>query len=243
MRIEIRLSRRRPAGSSNAPNGDRPGRHLLGGSLRPDRLQSGFRRPVIVVQGDALNRSRLATVVCVPLTSNLKWADAPGNVLLRARTTYPQTPSPTSRRSSPSTAACSPSGRVAERRLVRLDAAVPRGRDLHVPQVGIAVRKRGPHARAERGRRISAPRQHEDLAVDLAQRRGVRVSAIRSGVTRGLGRGSTRRDDHHSCREQPHRYVQSKNRAGRTARFPAREPRISDDARAQKRRSRPRTTA
>ena len=47
----------------------------------------GFRRPVVVVQGDALNRSRLATVVCVPLTSNVKWADAPGNVLLRARTT------------------------------------------------------------------------------------------------------------------------------------------------------------
>jgi mRNA interferase MazF len=34
------------------------------------------------VQGDALNRSRVATVVCVPLTSNLKWALAPGNVLL-----------------------------------------------------------------------------------------------------------------------------------------------------------------
>jgi mRNA interferase MazF len=47
----------------------------------------GFRRPVVVVQGDALNRSKLATVVCVPLTSNLKWADAPGNVLLRARAT------------------------------------------------------------------------------------------------------------------------------------------------------------
>ena len=42
----------------------------------------GFRRPVVVVQGDALNRSRLATVVCVPLTSNVKWAAAPGNVLL-----------------------------------------------------------------------------------------------------------------------------------------------------------------
>ncbi len=47
----------------------------------------GFRRPVVVVQGDALNRSRLATVVCVPLTSNLRWAEAPGNVLLTARTT------------------------------------------------------------------------------------------------------------------------------------------------------------
>ncbi len=41
----------------------------------------------MVVQGDALNRSRLATVVCVPLTSNLKWAGAPGNVLLTARLT------------------------------------------------------------------------------------------------------------------------------------------------------------
>jgi mRNA interferase MazF len=47
----------------------------------------GFRRPVIVVQGDALNRSRIATVVCVPLTSNLKWADAPGNISLPARLT------------------------------------------------------------------------------------------------------------------------------------------------------------
>jgi mRNA interferase MazF len=49
--------------------------------------EPGFTRPVIVVQGDALNRSRLATVVCVPLTSNLHWAEAPGNVLLPARTT------------------------------------------------------------------------------------------------------------------------------------------------------------
>lgn len=55
----------------------------------PDPTGSGpgFRRPVIVVQGDALNRSRLRTVVCVPLTSNLVWVDAPGNVLLPAKTT------------------------------------------------------------------------------------------------------------------------------------------------------------
>ena len=46
-----------------------------------------FRRPVVIVQCDALNRSRLATVVCVPLTSNLRWADAPGNVLLPAKAT------------------------------------------------------------------------------------------------------------------------------------------------------------
>lgn len=49
--------------------------------------EPGFRRPVVVVQGDAFNRSRIATVVCVALTSNLRWADAPGNVLLTARAT------------------------------------------------------------------------------------------------------------------------------------------------------------
>lgn len=48
---------------------------------------AGFRRPVVVVQGDALNRSRLATVVIVPLTSNLRWADVLGNVRLAARST------------------------------------------------------------------------------------------------------------------------------------------------------------
>jgi mRNA interferase MazF len=47
----------------------------------------GYRRPVVVVQCDALNRSRIGTVVCVPLTSNLKWANAPGNVLLKAGAT------------------------------------------------------------------------------------------------------------------------------------------------------------
>lgn len=47
----------------------------------------GFRRPVVVAQCDALNRSRIGTVVCVPLTSNLKWAGAPGNVSLPARLT------------------------------------------------------------------------------------------------------------------------------------------------------------
>jgi mRNA interferase MazF len=41
----------------------------------------------VVVQGDPLNRSRIATSVCVPLTSNLKWADAPGSVLLSPRET------------------------------------------------------------------------------------------------------------------------------------------------------------
>ena len=45
----------------------------------------GFRRPVVVVQGDAFNRSKIATVICVAITSNLRWVDAPGNVLLPAQ--------------------------------------------------------------------------------------------------------------------------------------------------------------
>jgi len=53
----------------------------------PVGTEPGFRRPVLVVQGDAFNRSRMATVVCVPLTSNLEWAEAPGNVELPAKST------------------------------------------------------------------------------------------------------------------------------------------------------------
>ncbi len=53
----------------------------------PTGSEPGFRRPVIVVQSDAFNRSRISTVLCVALTSNLKWADAPGNVLLEAKAT------------------------------------------------------------------------------------------------------------------------------------------------------------
>ena len=55
----------------------------------PEPLGSGpgLRRPVVVVQGNSLNRSRISTVMCVPLTSNLAWADAPGNTLLPATAT------------------------------------------------------------------------------------------------------------------------------------------------------------
>jgi mRNA interferase MazF len=53
----------------------------------PTGSSPGFRRPVLVVQGEALNRSRIRTVVCVPLTSNLRWAEAPGNVMLSAKVT------------------------------------------------------------------------------------------------------------------------------------------------------------
>jgi mRNA interferase MazF len=50
------------------------------------RQRPGFQRPVVVVQSDAFNRSRIATIVCILLTSNLRWTQAPGNTMLPART-------------------------------------------------------------------------------------------------------------------------------------------------------------
>lgn len=51
----------------------------------PEGSEPGFRRPVLVVQADAFNRSRIRTVVAVALTSNLRLVDAPGNVLIPAK--------------------------------------------------------------------------------------------------------------------------------------------------------------
>lgn len=47
--------------------------------------EPAFRRPVLVVQSDAFNRSRIRTVVCIALTSNTRLLDAPGNVLVPAK--------------------------------------------------------------------------------------------------------------------------------------------------------------
>jgi mRNA interferase MazF len=49
--------------------------------------EPAYRRPVVVIQGDAFNQSALRTIVCVALTSNVRWADSPGNVLLSPRAT------------------------------------------------------------------------------------------------------------------------------------------------------------
>lgn len=53
----------------------------------PDGSGPGYDRPVLVVQSDAFSRSRLHTVVAVVLTTNIRLVDAPGNVLLPARST------------------------------------------------------------------------------------------------------------------------------------------------------------
>jgi mRNA interferase MazF len=51
----------------------------------PVGSEPGCRRPVLVVQHDAFNRSRLRTVLAVVLTSNLRLVEAPGNVLVPAK--------------------------------------------------------------------------------------------------------------------------------------------------------------
>ncbi len=51
----------------------------------PAGSEPGFRRPVLIVQSDAFNRSRVRTVLAVVLTTNLRLVEAPGNVLLPAK--------------------------------------------------------------------------------------------------------------------------------------------------------------
>lgn len=53
----------------------------------PRGSEPGYRRPVVVVQADSFNRSRLGTVIVVAVTSNLALAAAPGNVALPATET------------------------------------------------------------------------------------------------------------------------------------------------------------
>lgn len=48
----------------------------------PFGSEPGFRRPVLIVQDDSFNRSRISTVLVVPLTTNLLLESAPGNVLV-----------------------------------------------------------------------------------------------------------------------------------------------------------------
>ena len=53
----------------------------------PRGSEPGFARPVLVIQSDAYNRSRLSTVIVLAITSNLRLAGMPGNVLLSKKST------------------------------------------------------------------------------------------------------------------------------------------------------------
>lgn len=57
-------------------------------ALPPPRgSAAGYRRPVLVIQGNEFNESAIGTVIVVAITSNLRLAAAPGNVLCRKRQT------------------------------------------------------------------------------------------------------------------------------------------------------------
>ncbi len=53
----------------------------------PKGSEPGYRRPVVVIQSNDFNRSRIATTVVVAVTSNLNLAQMPGNVLLPKKAT------------------------------------------------------------------------------------------------------------------------------------------------------------
>jgi mRNA interferase MazF len=53
----------------------------------PRGSEPGYRRPLLIVQADAFNHSRIATTIGVVLSSNMRLLDAPGNVLLPKRAT------------------------------------------------------------------------------------------------------------------------------------------------------------
>jgi len=48
----------------------------------PFGSEPGFRRPVVIIQSDPFNKSKLSTVVVIPLTTNTALENAPGNVLI-----------------------------------------------------------------------------------------------------------------------------------------------------------------
>lgn len=48
----------------------------------PRGSEPGYRRPVLIIQADSFNRSRLRTVIALVLTTNMRLLDAPGNVLV-----------------------------------------------------------------------------------------------------------------------------------------------------------------
>ncbi len=53
----------------------------------PVASEPGYRRPVLIIQSDEFNRSRIRTVIAAVLTTNLRLASAPGNILMVANET------------------------------------------------------------------------------------------------------------------------------------------------------------
>jgi len=48
----------------------------------PFGSEPGYKRPVIIIQNDFFNNSKINTTIVIPLTTNLILAEAPGNILI-----------------------------------------------------------------------------------------------------------------------------------------------------------------
>jgi len=48
----------------------------------PFGSEPGYKRPVLIIQNDFFNKSKINTTIVIPLTTNLILADAPGNILI-----------------------------------------------------------------------------------------------------------------------------------------------------------------
>ena len=53
----------------------------------PQGNEVGFQRPVIILQNNVLNASKLKTVIVLPLTTNMMYADIPNNIVLEKKIT------------------------------------------------------------------------------------------------------------------------------------------------------------
>lgn len=50
---------------------------------KPKKSEPGYKRPILIIQSDSFNRSKINTVICAIITSNIALAKAPGNIRLR----------------------------------------------------------------------------------------------------------------------------------------------------------------
>jgi mRNA interferase MazF len=57
----------------------------------PSASEPGYKRPVLIIQADEFNFSRINTAIVIAITSNLRLAAAPGNVRLsKSATSLPK---------------------------------------------------------------------------------------------------------------------------------------------------------
>ena len=51
----------------------------------PSGSSPGYRRPILIIQADSFNKSKINTIIGIVITSNLRLADAPGNIFLSSK--------------------------------------------------------------------------------------------------------------------------------------------------------------